>query len=198
MVTLVNVFGGVEMWLWDFRLRCRRLLIAVAVVTSMLLAACSLGDEIPTVERRAQEINRVVMCPVCPGESIDQSQHPLAKQMRAIVTEKFAEGWTDDQVKGYLVEGYGPMVLLEPPREGGSLIVWLVPPVALGLGAVLLFAIFQLMLRPQLAREENGDAAGLSEDERAEYVRRIEATIASDTGGEAAVGPPDAEPERAN
>mgnify|MGYP001430558794 CR=1 FL=1 len=182
-----------------FRLQRWRLLIGTGVLTSVVLStACASWKEISTLERRAQEINSVVMCPVCPGESIDQSQHPLAKRMRAIVMEKLGEGLTDDQVKTYLVEGYGPMVLLEPPREGSSLIVWLVPPVALGLGALLLFATFRLMLRPQLGRRETGDAVGLSEGERAVYFRRIEATLASDTGerlGEAAVGSSDATTE---
>ena len=105
-----------------YLIACARRQLAVAVV------ACSATYEVPDLERRAQQINKSVMCPVCPGESIDQSQHPLSVQMRAAVDEKLGEGWSDGQVREFFVERYGPAVLLEPPAEGAHLVAWLVPP----------------------------------------------------------------------
>ena len=81
--------------------------------------ACS-AQNIPSHEIRAQGINKTLMCPVCPGESIDQSQHPLASQMRGVVDEKLEEGWNGEQVRNFFVERYGVRVLLEPPRRGGK------------------------------------------------------------------------------
>ena len=66
------------------------------------------------MEQRSQALNKTIMCPVCPGESIDQSQVVLAVQMRGIVAEKLAAGWSDEQVREFFVERYGPSVLLEP------------------------------------------------------------------------------------
>ena len=64
-------------------------------------------------EIKIQNVNRSLMCPVCPGESIDQSQHPLAVQMRNVVETKINEGWTENQVRDFFEERYGTAVLLE-------------------------------------------------------------------------------------
>ena len=150
---------------------------------AVLINGCVSGEEIPPLERSAQEINKVVMCPVCPGESIDQSQHPLAVQMRAIVAEKLEEGSTAGQIKAYFVERYGPSVLLEPPREGLNLLVWLVPPAGLAAVAVLLYLTLRLMLRSKPVDREGAVAAlRLSEEERTRYARLIEASLLTDDG----------------
>ena len=153
------------------------LLPVIAALT--LAVACATGDDIPTLERRAQEINKAVMCPVCPGESIDQSQHVLAVQMRAIVDEKLEAGWTGQRIKSYFVDSYGPSVLLEPPRRGFDLLVWLVPPVGLGLAAIALYLALRSMARPRNTQAEavNG-TSGLTEEERAVYISRAESALA--------------------
>jgi cytochrome c-type biogenesis protein CcmH len=71
------------------------------------------------------------MCPVCPGESIDQSQNQIASDMRVIVKDLVKQGRTEDEIKDYFVGKYGPVILLEPSTEGISIYVWLVPPIAL-------------------------------------------------------------------
>ena len=150
---------------------------ALAVV-ALALVACSATDEVPDLERRAQQINKSVMCPVCPGESLDQSQHPLAVQMRAAVDEKLGEGWSDGQVRQFFVKRYGPAVLLEPPAEGVHLVAWVVPPLGTALALAALYMVVRLMTRrgPRPATAENMTAA-----ERDEYVARIEAALAGDT-----------------
>ena len=117
----------------------------LAAIISFTLA-CASDEELPTLEARAQEINKTVMCPVCPGESIDQSQHPRAKAMRGVVDEKLAEGSTNDEIRQFFVERYGPSVLLEPPREGLNWLVWVVPPLG------VLAAALALYLRPSSGR----------------------------------------------
>ena len=117
--------------------------LTVFFTVSLLLIVgmgCEYSEETPEIEKRAQEINSVVMCPVCPGESIDQSQHPLAVQMRNIVVEELEKGMNETQIKNYFVDAYGPSVLLEPPTSGVNIWVWLVPPIVmlLALGSVLL------------------------------------------------------------
>ena len=135
----------------------------------------------PPLERRAQEIGKGVMCPVCPGESIDQSQNKLSAQMRAIVVEKLEQGWTEEQIQAFFVERYGPSVLLEPPNEGFNLIVWLVPPVGLALALAAVYLVLRTRLRAQtLADEGNEEADWLSEEERAKYFSRIDAALAND------------------
>ncbi len=157
------------------------------LVMAALAASCSRGDGIPELERRAHAINREVMCPVCPGESIDQSQNPVAVQMRGIVMDRLRQGWTAGQIKAYFVESYEPRVLMEPPRSGFNLVAWLVPPAAVA-GAI---AALVLMLRFMRGHREASPEPVLSTAERAEYFARIEAI--TDVGGGTAVASPNAE-----
>ena len=146
-----------------------------AAVFLVFALACSARSEAPDVEQRAQDLNKTIMCPVCPGESIDQSQHPLAAQMRGIVESRLQEGWTEEQIADSFVESYGPRVLLEPPASGISLMVWVVPPAAVVLAGGLLF----LALRTLSSRRgrERPEALPLTDAEREEYTRRVESLI---------------------
>ena len=154
--------------------------------------ACASDEELPTLEARAQEINKTVMCPVCPGESIDQSQHPRAKAMRGVVDEKLAEGGTNDEIRQFFVERYGPSVLLEPPREGLNWLVWVVPPAGILAAVVALYFVLRLAVRssPRNGRTADG-ASSLTEAERDDYFRRIEAALASDPDDERPSGSAD-------
>lgn len=154
--------------------------------TIMMTAfACASEENIPQVEARAQEINKTVMCPVCPGESIDQSQHPRAKTMRGIVIEKVEEGWTDDQVRQFFVERYGTGVLLEPPREGLSWLVWVVPPLGIVTAALALYLVLRLAVRP-VPHSDGGPVDGiiLTTAERDDYFKRIKSALGPDSGRE--------------
>ena len=158
--------------------------IAMLLLPLVIAMGCAYGDDIPANEQLAQEIGKGVMCPVCPGESIDQSQHPLAVQMRAIVADKLEEGWTAPQIRSYFVESYGPSVLLEPPSSGINRAVWLVPPAAIAVAAVVLFLTLRLMVRPETAGD--GEAASsrkLTDEERAIYLARIEEARGREDGG---------------
>ena len=149
--------------------------VALILALGLLAAACTAGEEVPLLERRAQSINETIMCPVCPGESIDQSQNPLAVQMRAIVMGKLEDGWTEQQIRGFLLERYPRSVLLDPPREGASLVVWLVPPIGLVMAGVLLYLALRGMQKSTAeGQDESLEGVGLSEEERAAYVQRIE------------------------
>ena len=148
-----------------------RWLTAIAIVALM---ACVSSDEIPPLERQAHQINQSVMCPVCPGESIDQSQHPLALQMRAIVAEKLEEGWSGDQIRAFFRDRYGPSVLLEPPRKGFNLLVWVAPPIGLAIAVVFLYLALRTMGRTGNAERKGAEpSVTLTEEERAVYFPRI-------------------------
>ena len=98
------------------------------------------------LEAVAYSIDRSLICPVCPAETIDQAQVQLAKQMRALVREKLAEGWSRDQILDLFVESYGEDVLASPPKSGFNLLVWVVPPVGV-LGALVLLVSVVVAMR---------------------------------------------------
>ncbi len=153
---------------------------AYAVVLSVLLLSvgCTTQYGVPPLESRAYELDKAIMCPVCPGESIDQSQNPLAVQMRAMVVEQLQEGRTESEIKDFFVERYGTSVLMEPPASGFNLIAWVLPPLAVGAAALALFLALRLMRRPRADQPDiAGEAARLSTEERDDYFRRIEAAL---------------------
>ena len=148
------------------------------MLLALALFACSARDELLPGERRAQALNRDIMCPICPGESIDQSQNRLAAQMRSIVAEKLAQGENESQIKSFFVERYGDSVLLSPPGRGFNLIAWLMPPIGVAGAAVAVVLALRLMRRP--ARPEHGLPVAdveLSRAERDDYFRRIESAL---------------------
>ncbi|MCY4652247.1 MAG: cytochrome c-type biogenesis protein CcmH, partial [Dehalococcoidia bacterium] len=118
----------------------------------------------------ASALNKAIMCPVCPGESIDQSQNPLSVQMRAIVDEKLEQGWSEREIKDFFVERYGPSVLLEPPSEGFGITAWIVPPLAFALALASLYLTLRWMRR--ISDQDNENEG--EDEERMEYVRRLE------------------------
>jgi cytochrome c-type biogenesis protein CcmH len=91
-------------------------------------------------EAEAYAIDGMIMCPVCPAETIDQAQVPIARQMRALVREKLHQGATRQEILDFFAQRYGPGILAAPPRSGFNLVAWIFPlaGVAAALAAGLL------------------------------------------------------------
>jgi cytochrome c-type biogenesis protein CcmH len=99
-------------------------------------------DEIlkdPTLEARARNLSRELRCMVCQNQSIDDSEAPLAKDLRILVRERLTSGDTDKQVLDFLVSRYGEFVLLKPPLQLQTLLLWAVSPGVLLIGIIALF-----------------------------------------------------------
>lgn len=124
----------------------RRTLILAAVALS-LLAAPALGvqpDEIlkdPALESRARTLSQELRCMVCQNQSIDDSDAPLAKDLRVLVRERLTAGDSDKQVIDFLVARYGEFVLLKPPLNAHTVLLWLAPFAVVLLGAWGLIAL---------------------------------------------------------
>ncbi|MCA9836845.1 MAG: cytochrome c-type biogenesis protein CcmH [Trueperaceae bacterium] len=92
------------------------------------------------LEQRVFEIGRDLRCPVCTSESVADSNAEIAIQMRDIIQQKLEEGQSEAQIKAFFQASYGDWILLEPPRRGIHLIVWLLPTLV-GLAGVAVLAI---------------------------------------------------------
>jgi cytochrome c-type biogenesis protein CcmH len=115
----------------------KRLVLALVLLATPVLAVQP--DEIladPVLEARAREISRDIRCPVCQGESIDDSSAPISRDLRIIIRERLVAGDTDREVVDYIVARYGEFVLFNPRPEGSNLILWLAGP-ALFLAAIV-------------------------------------------------------------
>lgn len=121
----------------------RRFLHAAALLVLVMPAWAVQPDEIlpdPALETRARALSKTLRCMVCQNESIDDSNAPLAKDLRILVRERIQAGDSDAQVRDFLVARYGEFVLLSPRFRGQTLLLWGIPAlVLLGGGAVLVF-----------------------------------------------------------
>ena len=94
------------------------------------------------METRARALQRQLRCLVCQGESIDESQAPLAAELRHLVREQMADGRSDSQIEQFLVARYGDFILMEPPLQPDTYFLWLAPfVVLLGAGGVAYWVI---------------------------------------------------------
>jgi cytochrome c-type biogenesis protein CcmH len=143
-------------------------MIRVLAVLLMLAtpAWAVLPDEIladPGLEARARAISRTIRCPVCQGESIDDSGAPISRDLRLIIRERVMAGDTDAQVTDYIVARYGEFVLFKPPAAGVNLILWAAGPLMLLAGVGVAFAT--------LRRKGTPPEPDLTEAEAAELAR---------------------------
>jgi len=125
----------------SFRLRISGVLLVIV----MTAAACLTQGALPSLDKQAQEIDRSLMCPVCPSETIDQSQVPLAKQMRTAVRERLADGQSRQEILDYFVDSYGSDILAAPTKSGFNLVAWSVPGLGILAGGVTLALVLRRM-----------------------------------------------------
>ena len=118
--------------------------VGVVVVTVVALALGSgIGNApTPSAAARAAAIDRVLRCPVCEDVSVADSQSSAAVAARQQVAKLVAEGQSDAQIEQSFVLRFGPSILLSPPDQGLSAVVWLLPLVAGGLAVVALSVFF--------------------------------------------------------
>jgi cytochrome c-type biogenesis protein CcmH len=127
----------------------RRLLAALALVLCLAPAAAQAAtspEEVladPALEQRARALGKELRCLVCQNQSIDDSDADLARDLRRIVRERIAAGESDQAILSYLVDRYGQFVLLRPPLEPATWLLWLGPAAVLLLGAGLLVAFYR-------------------------------------------------------
>src|SRR6202047_276222 len=90
-------------------------------------------------EARARDLSRELRCMVCQNQSIDDSEAPLARDLRLLVRERIAAGDSDAQVIDFLVARYGEFVLLKPRLNSHTWLLWFLTPLALGAGGIALW-----------------------------------------------------------
>jgi cytochrome c-type biogenesis protein CcmH len=160
----------------------KRALLALAIVVMASTSAHAvLPDEImtdPAKEARARDLSRELRCMVCQNQSIDDSEAPLARDLRILVRERIAAGDTDAQVLDFLVARYGEFVLLKPRLNSHTWLLWLLTPLALGAGGIALWMQGRRRVRADPERDEA--SLHLTADEETRISRLIAAEPASE------------------
>lgn len=148
------------------RLRGRALLLLPLLLALASPALAVQPDEMmkdPTLEARARSLSSELRCLVCQNESIDDSEAPLARDIRILIRERIGKGESNDAVRAYLVSRYGDFILLRPPFKRETWLLWLSPVLilGLGLGAALIARRRAARITPRLSAEEEARLAAL-------------------------------------
>jgi cytochrome c-type biogenesis protein CcmH len=121
----------------------RRILLIGLLFAAMIPQALAVQpDEVlndPALEARARELSAQMRCLVCQNQSIDDSDAPLAKDLRVLIRERLTNGDSNDQVVDYLVSRYGEFVLLKPRFTVQTMILWAGPFAILLIGGLMLW-----------------------------------------------------------
>jgi cytochrome c-type biogenesis protein CcmH len=148
----------------------RCVLVGLALLAAQPALAVQ-PDEIlkdPALEARARALSRELRCMVCQNQSIDDSDAPLARDLRLLVRERLTTGDSDPQVIDFLVARYGEFVLLKPSFEWHNAFLWFTPAVALLAGAIA------MVVAARRRRAAPAGAAPLSPDEEKRLAEMID------------------------
>ncbi|MCX8250729.1 MAG: cytochrome c-type biogenesis protein CcmH [Dehalococcoidia bacterium] len=150
-----------------------------------VLPAITIGpDQDRDFEKRAQSLEKQLICPICPGETLDQSFVQISQDMKRILREKLQAGQDEGQIKEFFAARYGTSVLAAPPRTGFNLVTWIVPPIGIALGVVGLFFVMRQMRRGSVnpvAAGVGGMISGDSVDgELDDYLAEVDRDLATD------------------
>jgi cytochrome c-type biogenesis protein CcmH len=157
--------------------------LALVISLSVLAGVASAQDgSLPTpvpgsqsrvvTQDQVNAIAKQMYCPVCENEPLDACRTAACQQWRAQIAQMLSEGQTEQQIKQYFVDRYGLRVLAQPPAEGNSLLLWVLPLVALVLGG----GYVALLMRRMRARGAAASAAGATPAKTGgdEYLDRVE------------------------
>ena len=140
--------------------------LVLLIAGSSGLASAVTPDEMladPKLEARARAISAELRCVVCQNQSIDDSNAPLARDLRVLLRERLSAGDTDQQSMDYLVARYGNFVLLKPPFQWNTLMLWVGPALFLVLSALAFSRYFR---KPAADQSHENPAFSAIEQER--------------------------------
>lgn len=160
----------------------RAFLLALAIVAMVVSSALAVQpDEVMSdsaKEARARELSRELRCMVCQNQSIDDSEAPLARDLRLLVRERIAAGDSDAQVIDFLVARYGEFVLLKPRLNSHTWLLWFLTPLALAGGGIALW--IHGRRRAQSGAGQDAALLSLTPEEEARLNQLIAAERASE------------------
>ena len=153
------------------------MLVLPAATTAYAISDSELPNDL---KLRSVELHKNIMCPKCSGQTLHQSNSPIASSMREVVREELLNGKSNDQIINLMVEAYGKEVLASPPLNGFFALIWVLPPIALVLG---FGAVIFVVTRLRRSKSED-DFDGLVLPEKLKLkIRKSLSTVDQELGG---------------
>ena len=144
-------------------------LILLTLLFSDLLVAAQYHNE-EALQKKASEINDLIMCPPCAGQTIGQSNSETSRQMRDLVLKRLRLGESKEEILQYFESRYGERILAKPNKKGFNLILWFFPFLLIALATIVIY----FLIRRWSARVPATPGANLDEDQLSEYKERLE------------------------
>ncbi len=148
--------------------------LILALLLAGLFAGIAFAQDSTPSDDEVNAIAKQLYCPVCENIPLDVCPTEACRQWRELIRQQLSDGWTEDQIKQYFVENYGDRVLAEPPRKGLNWLVYLIPPVIILAGAIILLRALKQWTTPKTASPSSGDERGEASAHKDEYVARFE------------------------
>jgi len=155
-----------------------KFILHTLLITFFIIATVLDASAAKSIDDQVKEISYLLMCPVCQGQSVGESNSNLAHDMRDIIRKQLEEGKSKEEILAYFVNSYGESILASPPPKGINWLLWLLPGVAIvfgGLGIILFL---------YKSQSNKNDDKHTSENTRPEvdndYIKRIEEELEKD------------------
>jgi len=132
----------------------------------------SLSNQEKSIDDQTKEISYLLMCPVCQGQSVGESNSNLAHDMRDIIRKQLEAGRSKEEVLAYFVNSYGESILASPPPKGINWLLWLLPGVGIIIGGI---GITLFLFKAQREdKNEDSQESNTQPKMDNEYIKRIE------------------------
>lgn len=131
-------------------------------------------DSTPPTDDEVNAVAHQLYCPVCESTPLDVCPTEACRQWRDLIRQQLADGMTEDQIKQYFVDNYGARVLAEPPKQGYYWLFYLLPPVIILAGAVILFRSLKAWTKPVATPADASHSTARSEPSKDDYVSQLE------------------------
>jgi cytochrome c-type biogenesis protein CcmH len=155
-------------------------ILALALVVSGLFTATTVFAQDGITDDEVNAIAKQLYCPVCENTPLDVCPTEACRQWRELIRLQLSQGMTEAQIKQYFVDNYGARVLAEPPRTGLNWLVYILPPLFILAGAVILFRSFREWTKPKVVEagssEERSEGSS-SHDDTDDYIARFEEEV---------------------
>jgi cytochrome c-type biogenesis protein CcmH len=120
--------------------------ILLVPILILVLVPGALAQDVNPQPPSQDEVNAIakeMYCPVCENTPLDVCPTQACAEWRDLIRDKLAEGWNEQQIKDYFVLQYGDRVLAAPPARGLNLLIYIIPPLAILAGGIVLFRVFR-------------------------------------------------------
>jgi cytochrome c-type biogenesis protein CcmH len=167
--------------------RALLLIIAIVVILAAIWSYVLLvAPARESLDQRVHDVASQLKCPVCQGESVADSPSTISQQMRGVIRQQLQQGQSEQQIIQYFVSRYGNTILWSPPKQGFTILAWIIPIAILLSGALLLILVLRGWLnigRATRRGEANADTledGQLDSDELQQFQAQLEQELAAD------------------